>query len=222
MHLHLRVPARGEAKPEESIMRKFVSAALLAAIGIGVIALSAPPALAGTWTVKNPNTDGSFTGFLAAGPPATFTDKTTGESLACTGSSLLGVALSGTGRTVPMTISSFAYSSCTGPLDSTGTGGLSGTYSADSYDAMTGTTVGQLTGVTGNFTLSNAEGTCKVTITGTLDVVNYANSGSLISSTLDLTVTAATGSCAGLVNKGDTVTYGALYDITPVLTITSP
>ncbi|HET9896576.1 MAG TPA: hypothetical protein VFQ44_16735 [Streptosporangiaceae bacterium] len=203
-------------------MRKFAASTLLAAATIGLVAASAPSASAApTWTVKNSNSDGSFTGLLDSGSPARFTDRATSESFTCTSSSLLGIARSGTDRDVPMTISAFAYSSCSGPLGSTGSGNLSGTYSADSYDATTGTTLGQIAEGTVNLTINSELGTCKATMTGAV-TVNYANSGLLISATIDLTVTTVSGACAGLVSEGDNVTYGAVYDIIPVLTFTSP
>src|SRR5580658_9015168 len=81
---------------------------------VAVVAMSAAPALAATWTVKNGGTD------LVANQSGSFTltDVDTGESVTCTGGSAdltisNGAGLSGTAIG---SLSGVTFSDCTGPF----------------------------------------------------------------------------------------------------------
>jgi hypothetical protein len=213
-------------------VRKFVGSSLLVgAAAAGAIALSAPSALAAdTWTVVNPNSDGSFSSSLHSGTVVSFRDVTTNQPFNCTASSVPGSAPSGTGLsgTGIATLSNGTFSGCTGNLGSSGTATLSsGSLNAvPPFDSSTGTTSGNITGINAGLTIHDLLGTCTATVTGHVDHVTYNNGGTLavaVDTTPGLTIASATGSgCAGLINANDTATFTATYDVTPVLTVTSP
>jgi hypothetical protein len=208
-------------------MRRFVSSSLVAgAIAAGAIALSAPSALAATWTVSN---GGSFTATLKSGTTVAFKDVTTNQPFNCTGSSVAGSAPNGTGLsgTGIAALSSGTFTGCTGNLGSTGTASLtSGSLNAVSYNASTGVTSGTITGLNATLSIHDLLGTCTAKVAGEVDHVTYNNNGTLTitaDTTPLLTISSATGSgCAGLIKTGDKTTFAATYTVSPIVHITSP
>ncbi|MFB9834490.1 hypothetical protein [Actinoallomurus acaciae] len=210
-------------------MRKFVASSLaVGAATAGMIALSAPSALAATWTVTNPDSSGTFTSALLSGTTVAFRDTTTSQPFTCTSSSIPGTATSGTGKpdTGLATLSTGSFSGCKGNLGSTGTATLtSGSLNGVSYSS--GVTTGTITGVNATLSISDLLGTCSAAVSGEVDNVTYTNSTGQLKVVADttphLTITSATGSgCAGLINAGDSATFAATYVVSPVITVTSP
>lgn len=202
----------------------------MGAAAAGAIALSAPSAFASTWTVHNPNGNGgSWSATLHSGTVATFNDVTTSQPFTCTGSTIKGTAKDGTGLsgTALASVTGGTYTGCTGNFGASGTSSISsGDLNGVSYDSATGTTHGTITGINAKLNISDLFGTCTATVAGEVDNVTYSNTGILTinaDSTPKLTITNATGSgCSGLINTGDMANFAATYDVTPVLTVSSP
>ncbi len=204
-------------------MRTAISRALLAgAIVAGTAGLGAPPAVAATWTVTGgPNFTATNAGNLL------FKITSSGQTYLCTASTIQGTVSNGT---AVAHITSGTLSGCASALGATATGTISaGTFTPVSYapTPAPGMTSYVLTGVTATFTVHNFAGTCSATVTGSANTIKYGNSGTL-TSTADpapgnLTIAGASGSgCLGLIVTGDKATFAGTYNVSPVITITSP
>jgi hypothetical protein len=209
-------------------MRKLVSSALFTtAAAAAAIALSASAAFAASFTVSNPNADGSFSSSLHSGATVVFNDVNTNQTFTCSVSSVSGHAPSGTSADGSgiASLENGSFTSCTGPLSSTGNARLTaGTLNAVSF--ASGVTSGNITGISASLVINSIIGTCNATVSGQVNSVTYNNNGTLTVSpdtaNPQLTINTATGSCAGLINAGDKTTFSAQYDVSPVLTVTSP
>lgn len=214
-------------------MRKFIgSSLLLSAAAGGAIALSATAAFAaGGWTVTNSNpAPGPFSVALKSGTTVTFTDVNTGSVFSCTSSTINGNAPAGTNLSNPIAkITGGTFSSCTGPLGSTGTATISsGDLNAISYDAATDTVTGNISGINASLVINSVLGTCNGTVAGSIGTDStgnpatangqdtYANATGTLDIKADpapqhLTIGTTSGNCAGLINAGDSVTFVATY-----------
>lgn len=208
-------------------MRKFIGSSLLvgAAAG-GAIALSATAAFAAGWTVTNSNSNGHFS---VASSHIVFTDVATGSVFTCTSSTINGNAPAGTGRANPIaTIINGSFSGCTGPLGSTGTAAISsGDLNAVSYNSATDTVTGNIINVGASLNINSILGACTGAVGGSIGTTDgtantangqdtYANGSGTLDIKADpapqrLTITGTSGNCAGLINKGDPVTFAATY-----------
>lgn len=222
-------------------MRKFVGSSLfIGAAAAGAIALSASAASAATWTVTNGNAYGHFSVGLNSGSKVTFTDTNTGSVFTCTTSTINGSAPARTSGSNPIaTISGGSFTSCSGPLGSTGSATLAGgKLNGVTYNAATDTVTGNITEVSASLTINSILGTCTGTVTGAIGTTDgtantangndtYANATGILTINPDaaprfLKVLSTSGSCAGLINANDTVTFGAIYHVTdPVPPITA-
>lgn len=216
-------------------MRKFLASSLLVGAAAGSIALSASAAFAAGWTVGNPNGDGSFSASLASGTTVVFKDVKTGAQFTCTTSTINGTApANGTSNPVAH-LGSGTFTSCSGPLGSTGSATLSsGDLNAVTYDAAADTVSGNITGVGATLTIRSLLGTCTGTVSGVIGStdgtsatangnISYNNGGTLTikpdTSAQFLKIGSTSGACAGLVNGGDPVTFQATYAVAPVITV---
>lgn len=225
-------------------MRKFLGSSLfVGAAAAGAIALSASAASAATWTVTNSNADGHFAVALKSGTKVTFTDVKTGSVFTCTASSIKGSAPAGTGLSNPVAkITSGTFTGCSGPLGSTGSASItSGNLNGVTYNASTDTVTGNITGINATLTINSILGTCTGSVSGSIGTtdgtpntangnVTYANGSGTLDIKPDpapqwLKIGSTSGSCAGLVNAGDSVTFQATYvviDPVPPITVRTP
>jgi len=203
-------------------MRKLVTSSLLAgAAAAGAIALTAPAAFAATWTVSG-GTSATGTSTSIA-----FKDTTSGANFTCTSSTVHATLLNGSGLSgTGIGSLSGSFSTCSGPVGSTGSATLNaGSLNAVSFAAPV--TKGTITGVSATLHITDILGSCTATVTGAANTVTYNNTTHKLASTADatpaLTVASATGSgCAGVIAAGHKATFAATYSVTPNITITSP
>jgi|SRR5215470_1670351 len=209
-----------------AILKRTGSVLFLGAAIAGVIGLSAAPAVAATWTVKpgGPTT--------ATSGKATLTDTRSGVSLSCAsskGAATLksGSGLSGTGIG---SITSLAFTSCTGP------GGLMFTVTnshfpwslnAVSFNSTTGVTAGTITGIhstlTGPSCSAVVDGTGATADNGMVSATYTNSTGALkvLTTGGNLHIYSVSG-CFGLIHSGDPATFSATYTVSPKQAITSP
>lgn len=200
-------------------MRKLLGSSLLvsAAAG-GAIALSASAAFAAGWTVTNSNADGHFS---VSSSHIVFTDTATGSVFTCGGSTINGTAPAGTNLPNPIAkITGGTFSSCTGPLGSTGTATISsGDLNGAGYDSGTDTVTGNITSINASLVINSILGTCTGTVTGSIGTNNSLDTYANATGTLDikadpsplLAIGTTAGNCAGLVNPNDPVTFVGTY-----------
>lgn len=206
------------------------------AVAAFAMSVTQASAAAGSWTVSNPRSDGSFSGVLKDGFQAEVEDVATGQRLVCRGprSRVRGSMPSGPypdGAGLG-TVTEFVWGepgtgSCYGPLGTTFSAGSVSTdmeFSADGYAG--GTVTGRLTGVDLAFAADTWLGHCTMRISGSLDRVTYRNSTGELSITggtgLTMRGVSTDGSCMGLLNEGDQVRYSAAFVLDEPLTVTSP
>lgn len=199
-------------------MRKQLARTLLVAgTAVAAMGLAVPAAMAsGTWTVTGGT---SFTSAASSGTTFTLTDATSSTSFTCTVGTGTGTVVnqSGSANTAvgSITASTFGSSAhkCSGPLGSTGTdtqvAGTTSTINAGSF--ASGKTTGTITGIQHTVSISSILGTCTATVKGTAGIT-YTNSSHLLQFTTagdSLTVTAASGSCLGIIKVNDVVTFSS-------------
>lgn len=212
-------------------MRKFIGSSLLvsAAAG-GAIALSATAAFAAGWTVTNSNPAPGH--FSVSSSHIVFTDTATGSVFTCASSTINGNAPAGTNLSNPVAkITDGTFSSCTGPLGSTGTATISsGNLNAVSYDSGTDTVTGNIDSINASLVINSVLGTCNGTVAGSIGTNNsldtYANGTGTLDIKADpsplLAISTTSGNCAGLINPNDPVTFVATYvgtDPQPPITV---
>lgn len=214
-------------------MRTRIGAMLLTGgVAVATIGISAPQALAATWTVSP---GGNIT---AVSNKTVLTDTTTGNALTCVSTSTSkaskstatlksGSGLSGAGIG---SIKTLVFNNCTGPAGltfSVSVGNLPYALNASSFNATSGTTTGSITGI--HATLSGSG--CTATVDGTgATADNGKVKAKYINGTHKLKVVASGGNlhvynvsgCLGLINSGDATTFVATYNVSPAQTITSP
>ncbi|MFF8828378.1 hypothetical protein [Streptomyces sp. NPDC015131] len=206
------------------------AAALLAAAGISATTASAAPQA--QWTVSNPAASDAFSATNVPGVTAVLTNVTTGATITCTvyaanGTAVDGVYSSGTGlATLASATFGTAATKCNGPLGSKWVSSSAQPMKLNGVSYSGGVTKGTLTGVKVNLTGTSLLGTCNATIEGSANTGTYTNSSGVLEIVPDttpaLTVTSASGSCAGLINTGNKAKFGAKYKVAPVITVTSP
>lgn len=105
-------------------------------------------------------------------------------------------------------------------LQGSGSASLTGQLNLFSYDSAADTAGGDATGIQANLEINSILGTCGATLSGQVDNVTYNNNGTLAFAPFEpgLVIQSTQGSCAGLINAGDGVTFQATYDVTPVIT----
>jgi hypothetical protein len=162
----------------------------------------------------------------------TLHDVNTNQNLVCKSSSSSGTLKKGHGisGTNLGSISKLTFTSCTGPLGLTFTvtnSHFPWTLHGTAYNASTGTTTGNITGI---HSVLSGPG-CSADVDGTSD---GANNGKVkvtyTNSTHKLKVLATGGNlhvynvsgCAGLINTNDATQFTGTYTVTPAQTITSP
>ncbi len=201
-------------------MRKHIARTLLVAgTAAAAMTIAVPAAMAAiTVTVTGgPN----FTSTASSGTTFTLTDGS--NTFHCTVGTGAGTvhdqskgSPTGIGSITSATFGSSAHK-CTGPLGSTGTDTqTSGTTTTLNVTSISGSVVtGTLTGVNHTVTINiPLIGTCTAVVKGTAGVT-YNNTSSLLGFTTagdSLSVTSTSGSCAGLVKVGDTVTFSSNSD----------
>ncbi|TDE34057.1 hypothetical protein [Actinomadura sp. 6K520] len=216
-------------------MRKFTRKAMATtAAAATTLALAAVPAsAAGTWTVSP---GGTVSGVNTVALQAV--DLSTGAPVICNVSTASGTAQSGSGLSGAgiAQLDSVSFSTpgnpnnwCTGPVGIvvkvTATN-LPWTFNAHSYDAATGVTSGELTGIKAEIHGSDE---CDATITGpggaggTITGTHTNGSSTLDVSGNTLEVATADADCdPSLINEGDQVALIGQYALSPGQTITSP
>jgi hypothetical protein len=189
-----------------------VAGTIAAAMGLAVPATMA----ASTWTVTGGT---NFTSAASSGTTFTLSDTTAGLSFTCTvgtGTGTVTDESSGTKTAIgSITASTFGSSSkkCSGPLGSTGTdtqkSGTTSTLNVSSYSG--GVTTGSITNIDHVMTISSILGTCTAEVKGTAGIT-YTNSSDLLKFTTagdSLKVTSVSGSCSGIINVNDVVTFNS-------------
>jgi hypothetical protein len=189
-----------------------VAGTIAAAMGLAVPAAMA----ASTWTVTGGT---NFTSAASSGTTFTLSDTTAGLSFTCTvgtGTGTVTDESSGTKTAIgSITASTFGSSSkkCSGPLGSTGTdtqkSGTTSTLNVSSYSG--GVTTGSITNIDHVMTISSILGTCTAEVKGTAGIT-YTNSSDLLKFTTagdSLKVTSVSGSCSGIINVNDVVTFNS-------------
>ncbi|MFF8289791.1 hypothetical protein ACF068_11260 [Streptomyces sp. NPDC016309] len=195
-------------------------------------ATTASAAPQATWTVSNPAADDVFTATNVPAANAVLTNVTTGATITCSvyaasGTAVDGAYASGAGlATIGTATFGTSATKCNGPL---GSKWVSSSVQAMKLNGVTyaaGVTKGTLTGVKVTLTGTSLLGTCNATIEGSANTGSYTNATGVLEIVPDatpaLTVTSASGSCAGLIKTGDKAKFGAKYQVSPVLTVTSP
>lgn len=190
-----------------------------AALAVSAVLTGTASAQPATWTVTP---GGAFTG--AAGE----TDLTTegGVELFCSSSTAAGTAQSGSGLSNPLAQlpeGSVTFNDCQGPFGLSfdvahiGTWDLNGV----SYDSASGVTTGTLDNITANISGPG----CEATVTGSVNAT-YTNGSGVLSVLPDQTLTISTvdpnNDCLGLITQGEHAGFSGDYQISPVLTVTSP
>lgn len=212
-------------------MRTRLGITLLAtAAAAAMVSLSAGPAFAGpgvaaaTWTVSP---GGSVSGTAGT---TTLQDSTTGITLTCTSSQANGSLKSGSGLANPLgKITSLTFNTCTGPLGISFSASVTGPFplKGTAYSASTGTATGKIAKIHGAI----SGPLCSAVVDGTSATANngavkfhYTNStGALqvLTTGGNLHIYNVNG-CFGLINSGDTATFGGTYAISPKQTISRP
>jgi hypothetical protein len=217
---------------ETSVQKKF--AAILAGAGLGasLIALAGPAqaGTTGTWTVSP---GGNVTASLAPLTKAIAKDPSRGTQAVCSTASGSGVAQSGSGLsgTGIVSINSLSTSNCIGPGNAAVNITMNNTpYSmnAVSYNASTGVTTGNVTGI--KATYNNPVDGCVATITGPGGAggsVNgtYTNSTHRLAASggSTLVVNTVNSSCSpSQIQVGDPITLTITLVVSPGQTVTSP
>ncbi|MGW7052508.1 hypothetical protein [Streptomyces sp. NPDC054887] len=206
------------------------AAAILAAAGVSATTASAAPQA--QWTVANPAANDAFSATNVSGANAVLANVTTGATITCSvygasGTAVDGVYTSGTGlATLASATFGTSASKCNGPLGSKWVSSSVQPMKLNGVSHRGGVTKGTLTGIKVNLTGTSLLGTCNATIEGSANTGTYTNGSGVLEIISDtspaLTVTAASGSCAGLINVGNKAKFGAKYQVSPVLTVTSP
>lgn len=194
------------------------------AAAAAVFGLAVSPASAiSSWTVSG---GGSFTG---TSTNSKLVDPSTGVTLTCTSSSATGSTVANgtysSGSNIA-SLSNVTWTNCSGPFGITFTvaaKGLPWHFNAVNYSS--GVTTGTLTGV-----LAHISGAgCTADFGGTSATSPATLDGKYTNATHTLTVTGTgnlhaynvSGSCLGLINPGDAVSYTGDYALSPAtLTIT--
>ena len=198
------------------------AAALFSALGLATSASAA-----GTWTVSGVPSSGTWS---ANSTNPMLNDPNTGTQLTCTSSSVSGSATNGSGLsgTGILRITAASWSSCSGPLGITFTvtpQNLPWTVNVISYDPTTGVVTGTITGVEAH--ISGVGCTADIrgpsaTTPGTLNFT-YNNATHVLTITGgNLHLYNVSGSCLGLLNSGDPVSYTGSYTLTVWIVLTSP
>ncbi|MEE1754019.1 hypothetical protein [Streptomyces sp. SP18CS02] len=217
-------------------MRRMKRLSAIAAAGfLGAAALTATNASAAPlaqWTVTNPSVADTFTAVNSAGVSAVLTNSSTGAQLVCNTYAANGVAADGvrpTGSglaTIQNATFGTTSAKCTGPLGSTWTAKSNAPMALNGVSYSAGVTKGTITGV--DITLSGTSllGSCTAKITGAANTGTYTNATGVLQILADttpaLTISNVTGNCAGLLNNGNTAKFTAKYQVTPIITVTSP
>ncbi|MCS0637961.1 hypothetical protein NX801_20340 [Streptomyces sp. LP05-1] len=205
------------------------AAALMTAAGAAVTTASATPQA--TWTVSNPSANDTFTAVNTSGVSAVLTNVTTGATITCAvyganGTAVDGTYASGAGlATIASATFGTTANKCNGPLGSKWVSSSAQPMKLNGVSYAGGVTKGTLTSIKVNLTGTSLLGTCTATIEGSANTGSYSNTGVLEivpDATPALTVTAASGACAGLINTGNKAKFGAKYQVTPAITVTSP
>jgi hypothetical protein len=201
-------------------MRARFIGALAAGAALVTTAVMAGPASAqpATWTVSP---GGDFTG--TAGETILTTES--GVELFCSSSTAEGNAPGGTGVSNPLASlaeGGVQFNDCQGPFGLTfevahvGTWNLNGA-SYDGSDVTTGT----LDDITANISGPG----CEAVVTGSVNAT-YTNSTGVLTVLPDQTLTISTvdpnNDCLGLITQGEHAGFSGDYQISPVLTVTSP
>ena len=196
------------------IFRGFVVLAMAAMLIWG----DASPALAAetSWSVTNPNADGSFA--TTAGT-LTLVNTDTGVTTSCSSAPLYGTLPTAAG------VHELGYISHSEATDCTSSGGspavvfIAGEVplAGRSYDALTGRAT--VDGVMLIDSVVSQPG-CDYYVSGTLRMTYTNSSSELVIDDTSFTVTYATGSgCGGVAAEGDTVGVTGRYTLTPAITL---
>ncbi|GGU23074.1 hypothetical protein [Streptomyces lavendofoliae] len=206
------------------------AAALLVAAGVSATTASAAPQA--QWTVSNPAANDAFSATNVAAVNAVLTNVTTGATITCSvyaasGTAVDGVYASGAGlATIANATFGTSTTKCNGPLGSKWVSQSVQPMKLNGVTYSGGVTKGTLTGVKVTLTGTSLLGTCNATIEGSANTGTYTNGTGVLEIVPDatpaLTVTSASGSCAGLIKTGDKAKFGAKYQVSPVITVTSP
>jgi hypothetical protein len=209
-----------------AILKRTGSVLFIGAATAGVIGLSAAPAVAATWTVKPGGSVAATSG------KATLTDTHSGVSLSCASSKGAGTVKSGSGLsgTGIGSITSLAFTSCTGPAGLTFTvtnSHFPWSLNAVSFNSTSGVTTGTLTGIhatlTGPSCSAVVDGTGATADNGMVSVTYTNSTGALkvLTTGGNLHIYSVSG-CFGLIHSGDPATFSGTYAVSPKQTITSP
>lgn len=173
------------------------------------------------WRVSPANT--AFTASLASSSVATFTDKTSGTSIGCTGSTLSGTTGADSVAGVPGTLATITGATFTGPCIS-----ALGTWAIDlptgsemnlngDIASTDGVTTGDLSGFTADVAAGVGLASCAFDLSGSVpaDDLTFTNPSTLTITSADLTVLGASSGCPeDGVSNNDTVTFSGDYTIT--------
>lgn len=173
------------------------------------------------WRVSPANT--AFTASLASGSVATFTDKTSGTSIGCNGSTLAGTTSAASVTGVPGTLATVTGATFTGPCVS-----ALGTWAIDlptgsemnlngDIASTDGVTTGDLSGFTADVAAGVGLASCAFDLSGSIPAgdLTFTNPSTLTITSADLTVLGASSGCPeDGVSNNDTVTFSGDYTIT--------
>ncbi|MFE6647881.1 hypothetical protein ACFVJS_15035 [Nocardioides sp. NPDC057772] len=202
-----------------SKLARFTVAPVAAVVAIG---LASPAAFAASsYNVSAGSAAaGSSVAFGAQGSNITFHDETAGTSVTCSGSSIsgsttVGQGLSGTGIAT-LNGSSVSFTDCTGPLGIEFTITGSGSWALNATgDTASGTTAGNISGITAKVSGSGCSFTASGSVAG--NYTNGASSGtlSLPGSEATLTLANVSGFMCGMagIANGDKVSFAATYAV---------
>ncbi|WP_146132659.1 hypothetical protein [Streptomyces solincola] len=217
-------------------MRRTTRIAALSAavftVAAGVTVTTASAAPQAQWTVSNPAANDTFTAANQSGVNAVLTNVTTGATVTCavygaTGTAVDGTYASGAGlATIATATFGTSANKCNGPLGSKWVSSAAQPMKLNGVSYGGGVTKGTLTNVKVNLTGTSILGTCNAVIEGSANTGTYTNSSGLLAIAADatpaLTVTSASGACAGLIATGNKAKFSATYKVTPIITVTSP
>jgi hypothetical protein len=205
--------SRGGLKKE--MRSKFAAVIVAGAAMAAGIAFSAAPAVASPSATFTVTPGGAYT---ATSTAVTFKDGSV--TMNCTGSTAKGTLKSGSGLAGAGigSISSLAYTGCTGPLGTVTVTPGALPYSINAVSYASGVTQGNIGPVSVKVVMTG----CSFTVTGSAPG-NFNNSTSSLNLTAGsgLSVSGVSG-CLGLVKNGDHPTYVASYKTSPTEKITSP
>lgn len=185
-----------------------------------VVGSGAPPALAQTtWSVTNPNADGSLTSDAGT---LTVTNADNGITISCSSSTLYGEVPTAAGVEEVGRLDFVDSSGCTGPgVASPGAGLVGPLYLVgESYDPSAGRATLEAVEIYDPLYVSEAGCDYYANAGGSFGMTYTNATGRLVIDGATFTVTEAVGSaCSGVAEVGDTLELSATYTVSPAVTM---